>query len=188
MFSVTCAALSLTGAALRKSVNCSLVRVWVGLSLFREFIKRNVKTVVRLRDVLLEMLACHRLAIECPHNLWIVDLRMAGNLPPDTPTMDRSPTLPRLRRSKRVSPTTPTFLSDLEAPPPTKPVVYSPVPTYAASQLSIQKLLLFESEIASLRGAASSTFRVFNSANAHSRFRARNCRGKLQRDRYANEG
>lgn len=52
--------------------------------------------------------------------------------------MDRFPTLPRLRRSKRVNPTTPTFLSDLEAPPPTKPVVYSPVPTCAAHQLLVQ--------------------------------------------------
>jgi hypothetical protein len=64
-----------------------------------------------------------------------INLRMAGNLPPETPTMDRSPTLPRLRRSKRVNPTTPTFLSDLEAPPPTNPVVYSPVPTCAVHQL-----------------------------------------------------
>lgn len=54
---------------------------------------------------------------------------MAGNLSPDTPTMLRSPTLPRRRRSNSVSPTTPTFLSDVDAPPPTKPVVYSPVPT-----------------------------------------------------------
>jgi len=28
------------------------------------------------------------------------------------------------------SPTTPIFLSEPEAPPPTKPVVYSPVPTF----------------------------------------------------------
>jgi hypothetical protein len=55
--------------------------------------------------------------------------RIAGNLPPDTPTMESLPTFPRRRRSKRVSPTTPTFLSDLDAPPPTNPVVYSPVPT-----------------------------------------------------------
>jgi hypothetical protein len=67
-----------------------------------------------------------------------IDSRIAGNLPPETPTMDRSPTLPRLRRSKRVNPTTPTFLSDLEAPPPTKPVVYSPVPTCTACQRFIQ--------------------------------------------------
>ena len=53
---------------------------------------------------------------------------MAGNLCPDVPTMLSLPTLPRRRRSKRVRPTTPTFLSDLDAPPPTKPVVYSPIP------------------------------------------------------------
>jgi hypothetical protein len=58
-----------------------------------------------------------------------VDLRIAGNFPPDVPTIDRSPTFPRRRRSNNESPTTPTFLSDPEAPPPTKPVVYSPVPT-----------------------------------------------------------
>lgn len=55
--------------------------------------------------------------------------RIAGNLLPEVPTMDSFPTLPRRRKSKRVKPTTPTFLSDPEAPPPTKPVVYSPVPT-----------------------------------------------------------
>lgn len=54
---------------------------------------------------------------------------IAGNFRPDTPTMLNLPTLPRRRKSNMVSPTTPTFLSDPEAPPPTKPVVYSPVPT-----------------------------------------------------------
>lgn len=43
--------------------------------------------------------------------------------------MLKLPTFPRRLRSKRVRPTTPTFLSDPDAPPPTKPVVYSPVPT-----------------------------------------------------------
>ena len=33
-----------------------------------------------------------------------------------------------------VNPTTPTFLSDPEAPPPTNPVVYSPVPTMRTSK------------------------------------------------------
>jgi hypothetical protein len=60
----------------------------------------------------------------------ILNSRIAGNLPPETPTMDSFPTFPRLRRSNSVSPTTPTFLSDLDAPPPTNPVVYSPVPTW----------------------------------------------------------
>jgi hypothetical protein len=54
---------------------------------------------------------------------------MAGNFRPDTPTMLNFPTLPRRRKSNMVNPTTPTFLSEPEAPPPTKPVVYSPVPT-----------------------------------------------------------
>lgn len=55
-------------------------------------------------------------------------VRMAGNLVPLTPTMPSFSTLPRRRRSKRVRPTTPTFLSEAEPPVPTKPVVYSPVP------------------------------------------------------------
>lgn len=55
--------------------------------------------------------------------------RIAGNFLPETPTIDRSPTLPRRRRSNIVSPTTPTFLSEVLAAPDTKPVVYSPVPT-----------------------------------------------------------
>lgn len=52
-----------------------------------------------------------------------------ANLFPDVPTIDRLPTLPRRLRSKSVKPTTPTFLSEPEADPPTYPVVYSPVPT-----------------------------------------------------------
>lgn len=59
----------------------------------------------------------------------VANVLMAGNFVPDTPTMLRFPTFPRLLRSKSVRPTTPTFLSDPDAPPPTKPVVYSPVPT-----------------------------------------------------------
>lgn len=64
------------------------------------------------------------------------NLRIAGNFPPETPTMERFPTLPRLRRSNSVKPTTPTFLSDFEAPPPTNPVVYSPVPTCSLISLN----------------------------------------------------
>ena len=55
---------------------------------------------------------------------------MAGNLEPDVPTILSLPTFPRRRKSKRVSPTTPTFLSEPDCPPLTKPVVYSPEPTY----------------------------------------------------------
>lgn len=54
---------------------------------------------------------------------------MAGNLFPEVPTMLSLPTFPLRRRSNNVSPTTPTFLSEPDIPPPTKPVVYSPVPT-----------------------------------------------------------
>jgi len=65
-----------------------------------------------------------------------LDVRIAGNLSPETPTMDSLPTLPRRRRSNKVRPTTPTFLSEVDAPPPTKPVVYSPVPTWHPSSAS----------------------------------------------------
>ena len=54
---------------------------------------------------------------------------MAGNLVPETPAMEREETLPRRRRSKSTRATTPIFLSEVDCPPPTKPVVYSPVPT-----------------------------------------------------------
>jgi hypothetical protein len=54
---------------------------------------------------------------------------MAGRLVPDVPSVPSLPTFPRLRRPNRLSPTTPTFLSDPNMPPPTKTVVDSPVPT-----------------------------------------------------------
>ena len=57
------------------------------------------------------------------------DIRIAGYFVPLVPTMESCPTFPRRRRSNIVRPTTPTFLSLPEAPPPTNPVVYSPVPT-----------------------------------------------------------
>jgi hypothetical protein len=37
--------------------------------------------------------------------------------------------VPKDDENSRVKPTTPTFLSEVEAAPETKPVVYSPVPT-----------------------------------------------------------
>ena len=54
---------------------------------------------------------------------------MAGNLVPETPAIERLETLPRRRRSKSTRATTPIFLSEVDWAPPTKPVVYSPVPT-----------------------------------------------------------
>ena len=57
------------------------------------------------------------------------DIRIAGYFWPDVPTIDSLPTFPRRRRSNNVNPTTPIFLSDPDAAPPTNPVVYSPVPT-----------------------------------------------------------
>lgn len=61
-------------------------------------------------------------------------VRIAGNLPPDVPTMLRLPTLPLRLRSNTVRATTPIFLSEPELPPCTKPVVYSPVPTWMSTQ------------------------------------------------------
>ena len=62
------------------------------------------------------------------------NVRIAGYFPPDVPTIDNFPTFPLRLKSNIVKPTTPTFLSDPEAPPPTKPVVYSPVPTIRTSR------------------------------------------------------
>lgn len=72
---------------------------------------------------------------------------MAGYFEPETPTIDSFPTFPLLLKSNMVSPTTPTFLSEPEAPPPTNPVVYSPVPTIKTSNnfevFSIFAILFF---------------------------------------------
>jgi hypothetical protein len=62
---------------------------------------------------------------------------MAGYLLPVVPTMLNFPTFPLLLKSNIVSPTTPTFLSEPEPPPPTHPVVYSPVPTWNLSVTAI---------------------------------------------------
>lgn len=62
------------------------------------------------------------------------NLRIAGYFDPEVPTIDSFPTFPLRRRSNNVRPTTPTFLSEPEAPVPTKPVVYSPVPTMRTSR------------------------------------------------------
>lgn len=80
------------------------------------------------------------------------DSRIAGNLLPDVPTMLKLPTLPRLRRSKRQSPTTPTFLSEPLGAPPTKPVVYSPVPTYVDDQHGKLFVSTGQHTISTLRG------------------------------------
>ena len=52
---------------------------------------------------------------------------MAGNFLPDTPAIERSLTRPLLLRSNMQRPTTPIFLSEVEAAPvaATYPVVYS---------------------------------------------------------------
>lgn len=69
-------------------------------------------------------------------------IRIAGNLFPVTPTIESFPTFPLRRRSNIVRPTTPTFLSDPEAPPPTKPVVYSPVPTMRTSRRGFSAVMM----------------------------------------------
>ena len=90
-----------------------MVVCWVGC-------EGDIEAVVDFGDVLLEVGACFRYCEDAMYSMfgWN-NLRIPGNLRPDTPTMLRLPTLPRRRRSKRVRPTTPTFLSDVEAVPPT---------------------------------------------------------------------
>jgi hypothetical protein len=90
-------------------------------------VEGGIQVVVGLRDVFEEVFAWRRSVTGIGGEGE--DERMAGYLFPDVPTMLNFPTLPRRRRSNMVNPTTPTFLSDPDAPPPTKPVVYSPVPT-----------------------------------------------------------
>mmetsp|Transcript_13419 Transcript_13419/g.37110 ORF Transcript_13419/g.37110 Transcript_13419/m.37110 type:complete len:209 (+) Transcript_13419:934-1560(+) len=54
--------------------------------------------------------------------------RISGSFLPFTPHMPSRPSLPRERRSRQTRPTMPVDLSEFAALPPTKPVVYSPVP------------------------------------------------------------
>lgn len=117
------------GVARRKLVNGRLVRIGISLVIGRERLEGGIEVVVRFGDVLLQVLAC------CPSSILpnavtrVLDIRIAGNLLPDVPTILSFPTFPRRLKSNIVKPTTPTFLSEPDIPPPTKPVVYSPVPT-----------------------------------------------------------
>lgn len=122
-------------AARCQSINGRLVRVAVTNVTLGVRLEGNVEAVVDLGDVLLQMFACgavskRAIGTKKSKDATGIFLRIAGNLPPDAPTMDSWPTLPRRLRSNRVKATTPTFLSDAEALPPTKPVVYSPEPTW----------------------------------------------------------
>lgn len=112
-----------------KSIDGCFVGIGVALVVGWEGVEGHVEAIVDLGDVSLEMLACILLMRHSLSGLRYWYLRMPGNLEPETPTMLSFPTLPLRRRSKRDNPTTPTFLSEPEAAPPTKPVVYSPVPT-----------------------------------------------------------
>lgn len=85
------------------------------------------------------------------------NVRIAGYFPPDVPTIDNFPTFPLRLKSNIVKPTTPTFLSDPEAPPPTKPVVYSPVPTIR----TLRGLDSGAAMIAILRARSSTQLTVF---------------------------
>lgn len=115
-------------------VNCSLIGIWVLLVVGGKGVEGGLETIVNLCNVLVEVLAClwHRRLLDYTDKearFEANDVRIAGNLVPLTPTMLRLLTLPRRRKSNRVRPTTPTFLSEADAAPSTKPVVYSPVPT-----------------------------------------------------------
>ena len=69
------------------------------------------------------------------------------------------PTLLLLRKSNKVRPTTPTFLSEPDMPPPTKPVVYSPVPTWFRLQYSKVRYGRIQLTMRTLRGAMTTKFR-----------------------------
>lgn len=106
-----------------KGVNGSFVGFWVGGVVGGKGGEGDIKAVVDFGDILLQVCALVSLG-----QFWRIaeyegkrgcGLRIPGNLDPDTPTMLKSPTLPRRRKSKSVRPTTPTFLSEVEAVPPT---------------------------------------------------------------------
>ncbi len=69
------------------------------------------------------------------------------------------PTLLLLRKSNKVRPTTPTFLSEPDMPPPTKPVVYSPVPTWFRLQYSKVRYGRIQLTMRTLRGAMATEIR-----------------------------
>lgn len=77
-----------------------------------ECLERYVQPVVDVADVLFEVVSCGRVStghIYIDAYGYVVRLRIAGNLEPFVPTMLRSPTFPRRRRSNNVRPTTPTW-------------------------------------------------------------------------------
>lgn len=143
---------------LREGVDGLLVRIWIALSRLGVLVEGHIKPVVRLRDVLLQMLpwlrSAFRLRCRLPGLIVTYGLRETCRLTrqpstasPPTSSVTRSTavfrgdnTFPLRRRSNSVKPTTPTFLSEVDAAPPTKPVVYSPVPTWRRS--SARRLVL----------------------------------------------
>lgn len=156
---------SITGLEL---VDGLLESIRVDRVVVREGIKRGVQVVVDLLNVLIEMLPWLTLARgsldvgkQGMEDVGQLYSRMAGNFFPLTPAMPNLPTLPLLRRSNMDRPTTPTFLSEPEAPPPTKPVVYSPVPIWRESQgISVVALGLGKLTIKTLRGSIVSAVKV----------------------------
>lgn len=127
------------GVAGAQGVNGGLVGIGVDGIVGGEGGEGGVETVVDTRDVAVEVGAWAGSQTDGRAGGGRA-VRMAGNFLPLTPAMARWPTLARRRRSKRVRPTTPTFLSEPEAPPPTKPVVYSPVPIYAMVSRDAERL------------------------------------------------
>lgn len=118
------------GAPGSEGIDSSLVGVRIPLVILGVRIEGYVEIVVDLRDVLMQVISYKSVSCCWDGTCAWLPLRIAGNLFPDTPTMLSLPTLPRRRRSNSVKATTPTFLSEPDMPPPTKPVVYSPVPIW----------------------------------------------------------
>jgi hypothetical protein len=127
------------GIAGLEGVDGRLVCIGILLIVGGERVERGVEAVVDLGNVLLQMLPWGTFSTESFGDAGLRrNLRIAGNLVPLTPAMPSWLTLPRRRRSNRVRPTTPTFLSEPEAPVPTKPVVYSPVPIFYLIRMGLE--------------------------------------------------
>lgn len=92
-----------------QGIDCGLVGLWITRISGGESSERDIQAVVDISDVLLKMVSLGHVSIYTHIYGYLArHIRIAGNLDPFVPTILRSPTLPRRRRSKRVRPTTPT--------------------------------------------------------------------------------
>jgi hypothetical protein len=134
---------TLTCTAFRQRIYRGLVCVRIAFALLRVLLERDIESVICLHASKIALIAelgsspliCSFADVDellgtYRHSRRPFYLFPVSGFPPRSrsDTYPNLPTFPRRRRSNSVNPTTPTFLSDVEAPPPTKPVVYSPVP------------------------------------------------------------